>query len=1153
MRIAELSLERYGRFEGRQLTLPHREQDFHLIYGPNEAGKTTTLCAVADLLFGFEHLVNHAYRFSASALRVGAVLEAGGEHLSCRRRRGKTGTLVDAADAPLDEGRLIAMLGGISRDAFLQSSSLDHARLRAGGRAMVESRNDLGQMLFTAGSGATNVKQVLDSLDRELDALWGQRRSERRAFSRAEVRWKEARTGLRDAAVRPADWLKAKSELDLATKAFLQADAARQRAALALPGAERLRRVFPLLGRRRDLVEAIAKHPGVAMSETVEATAREALDAAAEHQQKRHTAEQLLASARQRLEAEPDQSPVLSLADEIDRLVQDMSAEQERRTARPALGAEIDTIRAEIGELAVQLELEAETARTTSLPAPGIIQKLRELASRRVALATRVSTTEQAANLARAEVEAADQALTQAEPPAVLDQLQTTVTAAQRAGELDEQIQKQEALVSKTGEALAQALRALLPWAGDVQTLATLVTPLEDEVDQAATTADTLAQRAADAARLVSERAEALELARAKVEAARRTQGVVPLDTLLQARTDRDQSVDRVAQHLAGEAILPSPMEEVEQLRRTVSEADALADRRFAAADATAQLAAAEAEVTQAEIRHRNAQEQSEKLTSELERSGEDWLARLRLQGLPELQPDALRGWLRRRVQCLVARDMHEDAKNELLRLKSRRDGLLRELRAVVEIPQVQHAEALEPALAEAATRLEALRRTAAAFDALKSDSRNANARRDEALRGAQAALQQLQDWQAGWDAFNAEVGLSLQPMTAEVRLSAWEALARSRERLEELRRRLDHLDTSAQDFAARAVRVARDLGLGATDDALEVARKAKAALEAARAASARRRALQDEVDSRDQERAAAAAALDAAETALAEAFTTTRSSDRLSLAAALDHARDRRNLEGELKKIDDELALQADGQPIASLEAECAEASYDLLSARAEEARTELEQASQAAIAANGVMSEAAVRFKRFEGQQDAANWASELELARAELDSLAETYILKKAQRLLLGHAMKRQAERARHPLLKRAAELFQTLTLKRYADLIIDREADKPRLLGVCDDGQSTIQIDDMSEGTQDQLFLALRLAAVEQAMSTGSRLPFLADDLFVTFDDDRARSGLQVLGELSRTTQVLFFTHHAHLRDLAETLFPSLSVHDLQEAT
>jgi uncharacterized protein YhaN len=77
--------------------------------------------------------------------------------------------------------------------------------------------------------------------------------------------------------------------------------------------------------------------------------------------------------------------------------------------------------------------------------------------------------------------------------------------------------------------------------------------------------------------------------------------------------------------------------------------------------------------------------------------------------------------------------------------------------------------------------------------------------------------------------------------------------------------------------------------------------------------------------------------------------------------------------------------------------------------------------------------------------------------------------------------------------------------------------------------------------MSEGTQDQLFLALRLAAVGQSLEAGTHLPFLADDLFVNFDDDRARAGLEVLGELSRSTQVLFFTHHAHLKSLAEDVF------------
>jgi uncharacterized protein YhaN len=73
--------------------------------------------------------------------------------------------------------------------------------------------------------------------------------------------------------------------------------------------------------------------------------------------------------------------------------------------------------------------------------------------------------------------------------------------------------------------------------------------------------------------------------------------------------------------------------------------------------------------------------------------------------------------------------------------------------------------------------------------------------------------------------------------------------------------------------------------------------------------------------------------------------------------------------------------------------------------------------------------------------------------------------------------------------------------------------------------------------MSDGTADQLFLALRLAALEQSIAAGVALPFLADDLFINFDDARARAGLEVLGELSRMTQVLFFTHHAHLAAMA----------------
>ena len=69
--------------------------------------------------------------------------------------------------------------------------------------------------------------------------------------------------------------------------------------------------------------------------------------------------------------------------------------------------------------------------------------------------------------------------------------------------------------------------------------------------------------------------------------------------------------------------------------------------------------------------------------------------------------------------------------------------------------------------------------------------------------------------------------------------------------------------------------------------------------------------------------------------------------------------------------------------------------------------------------------------------------------------------------------------------------------------------------------------------MSDGTRDQLFMALRLSALDMYLDQASPLPFIADDLFVNYDDERSAAGFHALGELARKTQVIFLTHHAHL--------------------
>src|SRR5581483_3554139 len=146
-----------------------------------------------------------------------------------------------------------------------------------------------------------------------------------------------------------------------------------------------------------------------------------------------------------------------------------------------------------------------------------------------------------------------------------------------------------------------------------------------------------------------------------------------------------------------------------------------------------------------------------------------------------------------------------------------------------------------------------------------------------------------------------------------------------------------------------------------------------------------------------------------------------------------------------------------------------------------------------------------------------------------------------------VLLQWAIDRYRREKQAPLLKRAGELFTIMTGNSFTGLqVAFDEQDTAHLTGVRQEG-GTVPVSGMSTGTSDQLYLALRIAAIEEYLDRADALPFVADDLFVNFDNQRAAAGFRLLAELSRKTQVLFFTHHQHLVEIAsETLGADLSV-------
>ena len=64
--------------------------------------------------------------------------------------------------------------------------------------------------------------------------------------------------------------------------------------------------------------------------------------------------------------------------------------------------------------------------------------------------------------------------------------------------------------------------------------------------------------------------------------------------------------------------------------------------------------------------------------------------------------------------------------------------------------------------------------------------------------------------------------------------------------------------------------------------------------------------------------------------------------------------------------------------------------------------------------------------------------------------------------------------------------------------------------------------------LSQGTADQLYLALRLAVADLVLPTPQSCPLILDDALITFDDAHLGQALDLLLELSRDRQVLLFT-------------------------
>jgi uncharacterized protein YhaN len=362
--------------------------------------------------------------------------------------------------------------------------------------------------------------------------------------------------------------------------------------------------------------------------------------------------------------------------------------------------------------------------------------------------------------------------------------------------------------------------------------------------------------------------------------------------------------------------------------------------------------------------------------------------------------------------------------------------------------------------------------------------------------------------------------------------------LLRQVEKAEGLRRRIEGIDRDAarftQDVHERCQALAPEL---VELPPAEAAERLVRAVEKARLEHAERERLQSElallvrsVEEHSVRRADA-------EARLCELVAVARVGGTAELEEAEQRSRMVFELKRQLSAVEQELVAAGDGAPIDALERETRGLDLDRTRARLREMEGELEELSDE-------MAQASEKAGHLDhgvhsmAHTNAGDAAALLEARVASLKRHVRRYVRVRLASVLLAREIERYRAENQGPVLARASELLPLLTLGRYSGLRVGvGENDEPVLLAVRAEGGEGVEVRALSDGTRDQLYLALRLSSLERYSQLNEPMPLVLDDVLIHSDDARAEAALGVLGEIARRTQVLFFTHHARLVELA----------------
>jgi uncharacterized protein YhaN len=1175
MRLKRLDLLRYGHFTDKSLELHAGKSDFHIVFGPNEAGKSTALSAIEDLLFGIPATSLYGFKHDYSSMRIGAVLENGADTLEVLRRKGNKDTLLGPEGSPLPggDGVLRPYLAGADRTFFERMFSLDHKRLEAGGQAILEAKDDVGQMLFSAGAGIGGLRERLTLLTAEAEELWSARRAKHRKFYIAEDKFTEATKELRDQTLSATKWRELKKAYEEAAEAYTEIDKAISDATTARNQLSRIRRVFRDVRRKQELDELIgAIGEVVALPEDASNLVAEAESKDANINARIGTLEDQLKRAEEAFEKLAGDETILQRAVDVRQICERRIEIRREKADLPKREAELEAADKELKSHAAELDWRDENpavliARIPSRPKVSVV---RSLLNHKGELESEVTTKAGLLEEAKEEQGNLKQDLSEGGEPADVSRLAITLKTVREQGDIAGRVRAAEKSLNNANGQVQRRFGVLDP-AVDEAVLIEMSVPPRPKVQKQREAQDDWRRRLKETRQSAVSIQQDLDRAVAAREQVIRDEQVVTAEDLDNARGRRNSVWQLVKlKHIEGQ---PIPADQAEQYKAEITDlagalepailrADELADRRFDHAEAAGRITEINRKIGEREILLGQMQDNETKLVEEGEQLKSDWAALWAGAPFDPDTPEIMLGWLEDRESVIEAVEARDEAERTLEVARGEeqvaRQQLLAELAVLgIDIGGLE-ADGLSILVERAAEELRFRASEADNKKQLEEDIAEANKSIKRRQRDLEAAKETLGKWQDEWAAALGNLGLAVDTPTeaVESQIDIIDQMRDTATRINSLRNdRIEKIKKDIADFnevvADLVAIVAPDLKDKPADDA--VAELESRLNEAERVQDLREKqgediqGLKEQIEALEGQRRELVASISHLKQAAGV-------DDSDSLKAAIERSDNQRALRKSWQEIIKKLQQDGDGKSAEELEAECEGLEIDKVTAQEGSLDAELDDLRNQLSAAGEVRLKARQEFQAIGGDDAAAQAATDKEEALTEMSEVAERYTRVRTSAFLLQWAIDRYRREKQAPLVNRAGELFQIMTGGSFASLRVDfDDQDNAKLNGVrADESVVPVPVSGMSTGTADQLFLALRVGAIEDYLQRADALPFVADDLFINFDDERAAAGFKILGQLAEKTQVLFFTHHQHLLDIArETMGTSVNTVSLNE--